>query len=418
MSPTPSVYPMTAWERYMAIDHSHQHSMTVAFRFWFSGRLDRDQVERAIVRVAAIHPMVAVHLTSRGWSPQPFDPSKQIDWHEDDRPIDWSHLAGDDFLVRFSVRMGKLHALQIEDDEFGPRDGSLFVIKVQHAVCDAMAILSFVEQLCMAIEHPRSLPEIRSMPVEILPSFVDRIVRARWDWQRVFLYFWNRPAAYRIPTSDSESISSELGFVRRIASQVATERIEINARELGVTVNDLLIEGLFRSLAKRVVTGLIRIGIPTSMRSPGDRDFCNRVSMIFVDRTDSQIGSAALLQSISREMNLVKERQLGWAMLLSLRWGCLFRGALMKRFLRLNRVESTAILSNIGRPFATHTQFGLGAARLVSCDLLSPTRPGTNVVLSANRFQGRLALSLRYNAPHVSAEQAGVILDDVLKAWS
>lgn len=404
-------YRLTPWERYMALDHGPTHSMTCVSRFWLSEPVGRESFIAAVQDAARHNPLLAARRAGGAWVPEEFVPDRQIDWGDAPAPAGLEHLAPDDTLVHWTIRVGRLGDLGVAAHDLADRRGALVVMRYSHAVADGLAAVALMQQICRVLAgQPGSGPTSADLETRhaLAGPATEARRRVRWELDRIARYFARWPAAF-VPDSvpaPADGIACE----RRVATAAATGALRDAARAAGVTLNDVLLAALFRVLQPAVdPASVIRIAVPISMRPPGNAAFCNQVSMVFLQRVAAQAAEPGMLRGVSAEMSHVKRWRLGTAMHSFLRHGFRIGEGLLKTFMRLPVVSTTAVLSNLGDPFAPCP--GSGGPRVVAHDLLSPLRPGTNLAISAVGHDGRLALTARY-APHrVSRERARGVLE-------
>lgn len=413
--------PVSAWERYMVVDGSSRHSMTCHARFWFSGRTSRTSLTEAIVKIAEQNPLLAAELVGNYWHPVKFNANTQVAWHAcDSAGITWSHLPADDCRVRFDFYSGKLQALGIADPTIPNTDGYLLVIRYPHAVADGLAATLIVKQLAAALAQ-KSDPVV---PIHELNNRHSAGLSSR-EWlrhgvfgvSRIWNYFVRKPRAWKNLDDSNESCSSDITCERITCEPAFLTKIRSTARKRGCQVNDLLIVAFFRTLARRSFdkTDFLRLGIPISTRQKSENQFCNLVSMVFLDRRPVSINHHSLLESITDEMQQIKKHRLGLSMIAFLRCACVARGRLLKLFLQNPTSKTTSVLTNLRKPFEGCEPFRLGDAMLVGTDSIVPIRPGTNIGLSVSEYAGKISLTLRFNSSICSSNDAMELLVDFYK---
>lgn len=404
----------------MAIDHGPDHSMTCHARFWFRGNLNRQAMKDAIIKVAQKNPLVAAKPNGADWQPVAFDPESQISWHDAPSSISWCHQNPDNHLVSFLFSEGKLTDLGVEDPLVGNESGFMLVVKYPHTVSDGLGATVFLKQMKSYLDgewtETTNVTGIEDRYFFGMSRW-ERLRRWRWDLIRNWMYFVRFPAKWVPPKSSNEAhTSSEIVFERTTVSQAFVNQLRGTARERNCHVNDLLISAFFKILRKDIQSKqYLRLGIPVSMRAHGHQQFCNLVSMIFLDRRPQQIDSPQLLESVTSEMQQVKNRGLGYAMIAFLNRACVARGKLLSMFLKQPGTKTTSVLTNLGKPFSDHEEFRLGDSVLVGTDSIVPIRPGTNLGLSVSEHAGKISLTLRFNSAVCSREQARCLLADFIQ---
>jgi hypothetical protein len=156
-----------------------------------------------------------------------------------------------------------------------------------------------------------------------------------------------------------------------------------------------------------------------NLREPGDplMPACNRFSMVMVDRHPSHFGSPAeLLDGLHAETADMKRRRLAFTMLgLEGLVGTAPYG--LRAMVREDQCMGTVNLSNVGVLFGRPRLpcrdglVAVGGVTLESVELFPPARPLTGAGFGVVTYAGRLHLSLRYDAPTLTAAEAQGLLD-------
>lgn len=409
---------LTPWERSMAIDHGPRHTMTCFSRFWLSQPIGEQAFAAAVNAVAARNPFLAVQRHGRAWRPVDFDAARQIDWSDASPPSALRHLTPDDTLVYWSVRVGRLGDLGLDPDLAGT-SGTLVVMRFLHAVADGLAATAVMRQVCDVLSgRPPQVPSQRDLDERLTLGRTARDTRGRLrhELHRICKFLALSPGEFAPDVgTTATTVATEIPCERIAVDAVTTGALLGAARAAGVTLNDVLVTALFRTLAPGMrPRDLIRIAVPTSLRSGGNHAFCNQVSMVFLDRKAARVGDPRLLRDVSSEMAHVKRLRLGHAMhsaLATLHW--MSEDALAWLARRRNLLPFTAVLSNLGDTYGSEQQGS--AVRIVGHDLLPPLRPGMNVAISAVGHDGRLSLTIRYAPDRVAATRARQVLETTLR---
>lgn len=400
----------------MALDYGPWHTMTCFSRFWLSRPVDRDVFHAAVATLARNNPFLAIARRGQSWSPLDFDPDRQIDWGESSVGIDWRQQSAD-ALVHWTARVGRLGDLGLADGVHDHLPGTVVVLRYPHAVADALAAAGVIAQLCRilagAVPAPPGTAALAVRQALAGPPAAARARRSR-EVGRIARYFLRRPAEFAAQGRRRAAFGlADVTCVRVVASTTATRDLVAAGRAAGVTLNDVLVTSLFRVLGPHLhPAAVIRVAVPTSLRPVGNAAFCNQVSMVFLDRVAARVTAAGLLGGVAAEMRTVKRWRLGHAMhsFLSIAFAA---GELPLRwFMRPPFVATTAVLSNLGDPFATADP--MAPLRVVGHDACAPLRPGTNIAIVAVRHDGRLSLTLRFDPDCVSRDGATRLLHDML----
>lgn len=402
----------------MAADHGRSHSMTCVSRFWLDRPIDREAFNAAVSAVATVNPLLAAHRRGRSWLPVTFDPARQVDWSDTGVSQEWQHLDPGDALVNWTVCVGRFDELGLADAPRPTDRGTLVVLRFQHAIADGLAAAACMQQVCARLSGTHSRPPspaALATRLTLTAPMAESRRRTRWECDRIIRYLCHFPAAY---APDPQPAASRglppIVSVRQVVAADLTRGLLTASRALGVTLNDLLVAALFRALRPEVgPQALLRIAVPTSLRPQGNAAFCNLVSMVFLDRRASHTTAADLLRGVSTEMTHIKRWKLGHAMHSFLAAVTGLGDWPWAALLRVPAVSTTAVLSNLGEPFAAAPH--AGGVRVVAHDLLPPLRPGTNVAVAATTHEGRLGLTVRYDPARVSASRAATLLERMVK---
>lgn len=420
-------FPIAPWERYMALDHGPNHSMTCHSRFWFQGNLDRQDFIQALEKLAPSNPFMALEWTNQHWQQVPFDTVSQIDWQDASIPIPLTHLPPYAMRMQFIVRVGTLG--QLDASLEGDRDalGALLVIKYSHSISDGKGILSLITQLqrfwAGTLESSPPTGDLnyrlhfgltRMQRWKRLPRDLRRIGK----FLRIFpTAFHGRTEATTPPVVNGGNSQPDIAVIRRVSTTERMGNLRNIAHAHYVRVNDLLIALLFRTMAEaQNCNHSLRIAIPISMRPEHEESVCNLVSMVFLDRRPTDVQTPRFLSKIAKEMEEIKSHHLGHAMIFFLTCASLGKGWFLKHFLRIMPNHVTTVLTNLGRPFPDQQGMHIGPWTLLSTDTIPPLRPGTNIVFSVNRFEERLSVTCRFDPRFIDATLAENLVDRFLTA--
>lgn len=406
---------LTPWERGMAVDHGPRHTMTCCSRFWLSQPVERQAFIDALAAVAARNLFLAVRRRGRVWEPVDFDPHRQIDWSDTSPPAPLRHLSPDDTLVYWGVRVGRLGDLGLADPGLAGSVGTFVVMRFLHAVADGLAATAVMRQVCAVLSGRRPhLPTQGDLDARLTLGRGSRD-RMRHEIRRITRFFVHAPAEFAPDVEPAPTtVADEIPCERLLLDAATTRTLLAGARAAGVTLNDVLVAGLFRALAPSMRSdSIIRIAVPTSLRARGNHAFCNQVSMVFLDRAANRVGDEGLLGSVSAEMAHVKRWQLGHGMHTMLNLLHWMSEGTLTWLARQRSLPFTAVLSNLGDTYGTGEE---GAAvRVVGHDLLPPLRPGMNVAMSAVGHDGRLSLTIRYAPDRVARTRARRVLEATVR---
>ncbi|MCX6124534.1 MAG: hypothetical protein NTV34_07260, partial [Proteobacteria bacterium] len=433
-------FPLAALERYMLMDDQKRFSMTCHMRFWFEGELEQSVFAASLHKALERHPLLSSELRQSrklalfktlAFQCVPIVIQEILDWKDGLAPKPPERICLSDMRTKFLVQVNK--------------NQSLLVIKFHHAITDGIGIFQFMEDLMLLYDQETSGKQ-NSLP----PLHVSKLQRrvdfglTLWDWakrahldvRRLINFFYSFPASLasapnpslaRGPRQNLSSIQeSDVGAVVRISIPYEfISNAHHSAKNLGVTLNDLMIGRLLRScidwnrkFGKSVKEWQpFRMNVPISLRNPSEDDMpaANYVSMVFLDRFPKEIlAESNLVKSISLEMNQVKRDRMGLTLIMAVT--VLMRIKVFGALLRSPLCMATIGLTNLGQPFRNFSLLSQGKVRsgnvtLTALDTLPPVRNKTLATLSVNRYAENLALTMRYDSTRWSARDAGDFLE-------
>jgi hypothetical protein len=426
--------PLTPFENYMLDDDRPDYPMTFFIRLQFAGQIDQRAFHRAVDRATKRHPLLQSHVRTvnrrRFWVPARRVRSC-VQWAMDNQPAS-SHLP--EYLdlrkeigLRILVRRG--------------RERSSVILQFHHACCDGIAAFQFVEDLliCYAVAQGSAdaKTRLRSVQPWRLPTraqldkgHIGRLLRmplnllASWG---IAQFFFNRAAPLVARHTLGASPNHGLSGCTQSINRGQLRQLASKARELGVTINDLLLRDLFSTLhdwnaryGGQGQVGHVRVSVPVNLRRDVHRHLpaANIVSMVFLDRLPKQCSNPArLLRGIRRDTWFVKRFQLGRVFPALVRiyralWGdC-------RWMLRREQCLATALLTNLGvrldaLPLPYRDQrLAVGNLLLEQVECLPPIRPLTRAALAVVTYGGQMRLSLRYDTLALDPDAAHQLLDD------
>jgi NRPS condensation-like uncharacterized protein len=434
----PTLIPFVAFEHYMLADDWPTHSMTCHMHFWFTGKFDRNLFEKALKESLPRHPIFQMTVVGSAksktreiyWKPVTELTMPFISWAGDDTPIDEPPGGvAQDITKEIGLRLWIRESLDIKKPQ------TMLRVQFHHSVCDGLGIFQFVEDLLTIYGTFSGLvmPPLRKIDSSLFPRRGDFSI-SRPDWKarrhldlaraKSFIRTIARPLAS--PDKGSTALTQKanpLASERIILEPMTLEKIRSEARAHGASVNDLLLRDLFYVLAgwnaqlgkKSLWT---RIAVATSLRGPVEEHMsaANIVSMVFLSRKFKHVFSADLLPSIICEMKDIKDNKLGMALPRVMMKLGQYAGGIY-RFLHLPACSTTAVLTNLGRPFANSKltdQDGIlrvGDITLDSLESIPPVRPRTSASFSVNYYGGALSITLKYDSTHLTKQTARRLLE-------
>lgn len=434
---------LTPFEESLLLDDRLSYPWSCFLRARFTGCLRRDAFEAAVQTVVSRHPLVASLIEQRRrklWWKQVSNPQPRIAWFEqtltDEYPTATHLDPRKEIGVRFMVTVDTA------------ANASDVVIQFHHASCDGKGGFQLLDDLLTAYaaacggtsegeetEPAAPLRELRPEQLKhrnrfgltlwrclrMVPSQLSGLIGA---WQ-----FLGRTAASLLP-QEKEPDDGPLpdGYPAAHVhwfDRAETKAILDAAKQVGSTVNDLLSRDFILAMnAWRKDSGIgtdedwLRLMVPMSMRSDVDRcvSAANIMSTVFLDRRREDCADPAqLLTTIRDQMNLIKDRELGFTYLFSLLVARSLPGGLA-RFHWDDRCVATAILSNLGKPLANsplpleNGRIMAGNLTLERVEALAPLRPHTCVSVTLMTCGDRLAVAMHYDPRAMTAQQSAELL--------
>jgi len=406
--------PLVAFEQYMFTDDRPDYPANFFLRLSFAGIFDRPTLHAAADTALRRHPLLRALVRASG--------EKRFEWVAAEHPgplITWKADAG---LCTSAAgpRIDLRHETGLRIFISQRENQTEMLLQFHHACCDGFGAVRFLEDLLAAYHNAIgedsqkvSLPPLDIGRLRVRGKFgmnpLKYVLRAHKEFAGALglvEYLALRP----VPLAPQGSGSSgEIAGSEFPASSVhtfsvpETEKLRRATKQIGCTVNDLLLRDLFLALHEWMSqqdphnkAGWLRIMIPVNLRSP--------------------VSSPGRLMSILRmEMKVCKRWRLGLSMVHVLGLARRFRGGL-QRLLPADRCVATSVLSNLG-DLADETVLPRRDGRIVAAnmtlervELLPPLRPMTQASFGAVSYAGRLTVSLVYDPHHFSRQDGRQLL--------
>lgn len=416
--------PLVAFEQYMVTDDRPDYPTNFFLRLDFSGRFDRPAFGAAVDAALRRHPLLraCVRRSEKG----------RFEWvaAESPRPsITWKAPTGPSTSAHRGIDLRHQTGLRIS---LGEQDNQTeMLLQFHHACCDGFGAVRFLEDL-LVVYHNALAADSEKIPLPPLDparlrvrgkfglnplKYLLRLHKELVGVLGAIEYFVLRPVSLTAggtgppPNASSSEFPPSAAHTFTVSQTQALRRA---TKQMGCTVNDLLLRDLFLALSEWISEhdpenegGHVRIMIPTNLRTPADAVMpaANLVSMVYNDRRPRKSSSPRRLINILRlEMKLCKRWRLGLTMIHALRLARKFRGGLEK-LLPTDRCLATSVLSNLG-DLENETvlprregRIAAGNMTLERVELLPPVRPMTHASFGAVSYAGRLTVSLTYD-PH------------------
>lgn len=416
---------LNAVEQYMLADDSVDYPRCFTIALQLACSLDETRLREAIDIVTQRHPLLRALVEYEGHRPQ-----RWVDCPHPSYPIDWcfgaSESPGDNNSVVSSLDLRRQPGLhfRINRDE----GGETLSIQFHHACTDGLGAIQFISDLLLAYrnggEHVKAA----------LPNYdVSRLARRdsfgmtgwrrpiRWlygsfGWLAAIEYLAHRPAMLGDPSAERPTAGQPgSACCTRFLTRRESEQIFSAAKQASVTVNDLLLKDVFLAIQEFVechrptrTQHHKRVMVPVSLRASGDEHLpaANVVAMINVDRRPGRwADQKRMLKVLHWELTTVKRLRLGLVFVQILHTLHTLFGSL-RPFLSRDRCQATCVLSNLGPVFA-----GFGPETIRAVEFFPPIRPKTSAAFGVVTYEGRIMLSLHYDANALSSDQGTELLD-------
>ncbi len=422
----------------MLLDDRHDYPMSVFARLRFDGRVDFLTAQAAYDEVVARHPFCRSRVITgtrgqRQWAAAENAAGFRVD----------ASCSDEAFPLPMPIDLRKDPGFQVTVGCDG--QGSTVVFRVHHACSDGIGLLQIIEDWLLSydrlVRQRRGAAALRAVDTSRLPLRNRCLARGgRWaahlrhhmhGLERIRKFFVHRPI--RLLTKPlavfSKAAEPRAAFPAMLGSSldaVEFQSLHADARRQGVTLNTMFLRDLFVSLAAFQAhneptsdRAWLRIAVPINMRTGADQTMpaANQVSMVFLDRRPCDMfNSARLLDGLHKEMQVIKQNDLGLTFLLSLQMLRLVPGGLSLAVAGSD-CSATCVLSNLGEPLKDVPLPRLGGKlqagnmSLESFDFLPPVRPGTAAAFGIFSYAGELRISLHYDSRSLSVPQAEQLLD-------
>lgn len=429
---------LSPFEQSLWVDDCPAYPWNILFRLQFSGKLQREPLQRALQTVTARHPFFWARIRKRWTQRFRWEPAEHaaeiaspvLHWNE--------HKVGRrPPLRRLRIEAGESLEVWARDDD----SLSEMFVQFSHLATDGVGAVTFFDELlqCYAAvvagtdaELPERQPHrlqdrgrcgySRLELLRLVPKLAVGLRGIRQFLGRKPLPLTPHEAS---PRTDALPPDYPL-LLARTFTEAETAALRRRAKQEEATLNDLLTRDLFVTLhAWRRRRGWttddwLRLAVPVDMRCPEDAALpaANIVSMVFLDRrpVDAE-DPAALLRSLHDEMKLIKDNHLGLIYLLMLGLTDSTPG-LMAWLAQRQKFTCSAVFSNLMRPLEHSPlprdkagRLRVGPLTLHSFEFYPPVRPYSCAAFGAATYSNRLTLSLNADPRFLSAAEADELLD-------
>jgi hypothetical protein len=428
--------PLTPFEWFMLLEDRPQWPMTFCVQLNFRGSLDRKAFETAVRQTVARHPLLRsrVEFVRRvpQWVPAP-ESQTEVTWLSEE-----DHRIADTIGSLDISRTSGLRVMASNGTEY-----SHVWLHVHHACCDGQAARRFIVDLMTGYARAcssQSPPEWDQLDYESLRTrhvfapATGELGAQTTLWQKLrgayhFHILTPRPLA-RVNIASTQTGAP---IVKHVFDAEFTARLREQARLNGVSLNDVAMALLFRTLAAwnrlhgdSSVDERLRVLMPTDLRGSIDDRMpaANRMSYSFIGRTIRQCqDEREFLTGIRAETRYIKQVRIGLDFLGGIALAQHVPG-LVPILSQFPRCMATAVLTNLGDPTKRFRRRfpSQGGAALVGNVLLDsiigtpPIRPYTHAGFGMCLCAGKLGLSMLGNADTFGT-RSGELFESFLQHW-
>ena len=333
-------------------------------------------------------------------------------------------------------------------DLFVDHGRSYLMVEIHHSQVDGVGGLQAVADLLLAY-HNLVLNRPPTEDMRLLdPGALKRrnrlglfskgfVGRLPYQWMPVFgaIKFGMArisPLKKQLKTSAVTASGNFPSVVHRKISADTQALLAAKAEERSVTINDVLLAGLFRGVnhwqqAHNVHRGKnesTRVLVPVNLRDISDRrcGACNRMAFVQLDRKGKVLNDPnGLIWSVNYEFGIVRRFRFEKTTAIVLRLMALIPGFLERNIAR-PKCRATTLLSNVGAPFKRlklprkKGKLLVGNHLLTDVRLIAPYYELTPAVFLYSQYAGQPAITLSYDASVLTVEEAESLFDAFLEA--
>lgn len=415
--------PLTAFEEYLLRDGSPAAPLEFFFRIHLGRELSRAVLATATAAAACRHPLLLARILDDDKGPPVFSfrhpptvDSLVVEVADATCPQPLSTPASP--LVRLMLSRPTVTGEQPA--------GAIILAQFHHVATDGLGAVAFLEDLLAEIARLQAEPrQPQSRLRRLEPSLL--LTRGHYGlslWRLLKMlpdqavglagirqFFQNRPlqlGAQSAQATDHPTLLTDATFS---LPPSRTEALRHAAAAADVSVNELAATAIFQAVAplcrkmqstqSATRPDVVRLCVPMNLRRASDRKMpaTNLCSMVFLDRTPSQIaaGPLSLLQSIHDEMALIRRHGLGLTFIFSLLLGRRLPGGI-RGVVAGQPAAATVLFTNVGKVFRRRRTDAAQALPLVTAvEGLAPLRRDTPLAITATEHAGQLAFTFRYD---------------------
>ncbi|MDR1485426.1 MAG: hypothetical protein LBT09_11465 [Planctomycetaceae bacterium] len=449
--------PLSVFEYYMFLDDCAGNTMTLPLSITVAGKIDRAAIESAYFSACELHPLFCATISKRDRC-----------WHKAEKPEGIIWLEADDNNLfpwdEQHIDITQSTGLRLAIVDSG--ETSVFHFLFHHCVADGVGFFQFlnsffscylknigqnitplqydIANLVNRAKYKLSPPPKRVTFFSAVKFLVVEVLR--WFMCRPLLPVSQSVSEPAVPSTKYQSyekcdfeIAGELvqfelrrwgksGFIFVRLSREMTSRILVKSKSHNFTIGDMLLSGLFISLANskylsfadaggkiKEIRGneFLRVGLVNNMRGVGTDliSGCNMISYSFPMRQFMDCcADTDFCKKVSEELRYIKDYNVGKTFMDGLSF-FMRVPFFINKFIKSNRCLASVILSSMNRLelFLSgefpRDEFGVvhvGGMRLLDFSCAAPYRRGTPISVATNTYAGQLGFFVQYDTNKIT----------------
>ena len=423
--------PLVPFELYHFFDNDVEFPTTFTTKLVWRGAIDREIWQTALERALKLHPLLAANVVRERakyyWRPCALP---EITWLESEEELDAIPIH----KIELEREPGlKLWATTNEN-------GTIFRIFTHHATCDGGGFVGFLSDWFMetrralegnaAPQPERDLEFLRRRDQFVFPPPPRQFSALRNLWSSVYYsaqWLLQRPKElvgdFTQPRFDRKRARfgnkpGEQRVAIRIFSREEARELRRKCKERGETLLSFWLSLLLARLARfyNANRALYRVTVPFNLRRPEDADAtaCNVLSYCFSTRRARELGERLdVSRNVAAEIQMFRDWSSA-AFFVSALATFARSPALLKAMIKLPRVLSSSVLSNLGDcdrlfdqslPRDDSRRIAFDALTLERVYFSGPCRKGSNIFVAAHTYAGEFYLAYRYAARFVKLDE-------------
>lgn len=430
--------PLTCMEQLQWFDSSSKFTNQVYSRFRFDGKIDPESADAAARRVIARHPFLTCQVTEQNgklvWVQNP----------ENIKPIRWDQPM-DKTVGPKPIQLGREVPWNVECRYDGDQTEMWF--HMSHVIGDGLAGVQIISEWMKCYHQIVSASDSikgfhRLDPSQLLrrndlgltsSAYLKNLWRQPIGLFGASKFIFRKPCPFQVDqVADADwDYESQPAIVGDWLDETSSRKLAEKANSMNVSVNSILVGLLMQTLENFCqkhpdrISKWIRVILPINIRTFADRRMpaTNRATVVQVDRQASDFTREDYFSGLNREIQIIRDWDLGKLFLIFIRSMLLFPGAI-SRAASNQKCRATAVFANLAEPFGRmglpveDQKMVVGNLKLHEFDFVGPIRHLMPVNFTSQRFLGRYRISLHYDCRVLPAENAAEVLSEFLNRLS